>query len=96
MGAEFRFDMAVRVMDHPVTANPGSGSPGDGVNGAVLAFLFYNAWVASVQFGGLNAMDNAVLIHNMTVHHEGFETFYGNGDAMALQNGSNITTGVAL
>jgi phage tail-like protein len=90
MGEEFRFDMAVRIMDHPVTDNPGSGSPGDGINGAVVAFAFYNAWVASVGFNGLNAMDNSVLIHQMTVHHEGFDVFYGTSDAINLRHGGAI------
>lgn len=75
MGAEFRFDMAVRVMDHPVTKGGQSGSDG-GITGAVMAFAFYNCWAASVGFSGLNAMDNSVLIHQMTVHHEGFDVFW--------------------
>jgi len=87
-GEEFRFDMAVRVLDHPVTEGPASGAGGD-LSGSVLAFAFYNAWVASVGFNGLNAMDNAVMIHQMTVHHEGFETFYGNADAQNLRIGNS-------
>ena len=82
-GGEFRFDMVVRVMDHPATANPGSGSPGDGTAGAVMAWQFYNAWCASVSFNNLSAMDNAILIHQMTVHHEGFEVFFDN-EALTL------------
>lgn len=85
MGEEFRFDMAVRILDHPVTEGPASGSTHDG-SGAIMAFAFYNAWVASVGFNNLSAMDNAVLIHQMTVHHEGFETFFGNVDAQNLRN----------
>ena len=79
MGGEFRYDMAVRVLDHPVTANPGSGSPGDGLNGAVLAFTFYNCWTGSVGFNNLDSMGNSILIHQMTVHHEGFDVLWGNG-----------------
>lgn len=86
MGAEFRYDMAVRVMDHPVTAGAASGSTKD-TSGAVMAFSFYNCWTASVGFNGLNAMDNSVLIHQMTVHHEGFEVWFGNADAMNLREG---------
>ena len=86
MGEEFRFDMAVRILDHPVTDGPNSGSTRD-TSGSVMAFAFYNAWVASVGFNGLNAMDNAVLIHQMTVHHEGFDVFFGNADAMNLRHG---------
>lgn len=87
MGAEFRYDMAVRVLDHPVTAGASSGSTKD-TSGSVMAFAFYNCWTASVGFSGLNAMDNSVLIHQMTVHHEGFEVFFGNQDAMNLSNSS--------
>ena len=33
-------------------------------------------------------MDNSVLIHQMTVHHEGFEVYFGNADAMNLRHGA--------
>jgi hypothetical protein len=82
MGEEYRFDMAVRVLDHPVTDGGASGT--QATVGAVMAFGFYNCWVASVGFNNLSAMDNAVLIHQMTVHHEGFDVFFGNTDAMNL------------
>jgi hypothetical protein len=85
-GEEFRFDMGVRVLDHPVTSGGASGT--DPTAGAVIGYMFYNAWVASVGFSNLAAMDNAVLIHQMTVHHEGFEVFFdtsapGLGDPVA-------------
>lgn len=80
LGEEFRFDLGIRVLDHPVTRGAASGVQGV-PDGAVLAYKVYNAWVGSVAFGNLNAMDNQVLIHNMTIHHEGFDTFYGNNDA---------------
>ena len=83
MGGEFRFDMKIRVLDHPVTQLDPSGVGGS-PSGTVLGFKIYNGWVANVGFGGLNAGDNGVLIHNMTVHHEGLEVKYGNADALAL------------
>jgi len=89
-GEEFRFDMAVRILDHPVTDGPASGSTKD-TSGSVLAFAFYNCWAASVGFNGLNAMDNSVLIHQMTVHHEGFEVFFGNQNAMELSNNAGTS-----
>ena len=49
MGAEFRYDMAVRVLDHPVTNGAASGSTKD-TSGSVMAFAFYNCWTASVGF----------------------------------------------
>lgn len=82
IGGEFRFDAIVRVLDHPVTRGAASGSnPNDKVAGAVMAFKVYNAWVANVQFGGLNAGDNGVFVHNMTIHHEGLEALFGTGPA---------------
>lgn len=83
MGGEFRFDLVIRVLDHPVTQGPASGVQGSPA-GAVLGFKAYNAWVANVAFGGLNAGDNGVLIHNMTIHHEGLEVFYGAAAARSL------------
>lgn len=84
-GADFRFDMTIRVLEHPVTQGIASGSgnkPGSGTYGntagSIMAFKIYNGWVANVAYGGLNAGDNGVLIHSMTVHHEGLEVIYGN------------------
>jgi phage tail-like protein len=89
---EFRYDMAVRVLDHPVTegAASGSGSGGKDISGSILAFAFYNCWTASVGFNNLAAQDNAVLIHQMTVHHEGFDVFFGNDDAVNLRSSQAI------
>lgn len=87
IGEDFRFDMTIRVLDHPVTRGDASGVQGK-PDGAVMAYQVYNAWVGSVAFGGLNAMDNQVLIHNMTIHHEGFDTFWGNSDAVRLTHTS--------
>jgi phage tail-like protein len=85
MGEEFRYDMAVRVLDHPVTDGPASGSTRS-TEGAVLAFAFYNCWTGSVGFNNLDSMGNSIMIHQMTVHHEGFEVFWGNADAQNLRN----------
>jgi len=82
--SQFRYDLIVRVMGHPVTANPGSGSPGDGVNGAILAYKFQDCWTASVGFSGLNASDNAIVVSQMTVHHEGFGVYFGSTDAVSV------------
>jgi phage tail-like protein len=75
-GTQFRFTTTVKVLDHPITANPGSGSPGDGDAGARLAFQFYQCWVGSVAFNDLDAAGNSVLISQMTMHHEGFDVFW--------------------
>ena len=76
--SQYRYTLVVRVYRPP-------GDQGFGIDvrsprtydGAVLAFKFINCWTASVGFSGLNAQDNNILIHQMTVHHEGFDVFFG-------------------
>lgn len=88
--SEFRYDLIVRVMGHPVTAagadgvaRNGSPEGSNNISGAILAYKFFNCWTASVGFSGLNASDNAIIVHQMTVHHEGFQVYFGNTDAVA-------------
>jgi hypothetical protein len=76
---EFRFDMGIKVYDHPVTNGDIFGD-----NAAVLGFRVYNGWVANVAYGGLNAGDSNILIHNMTIHHEGLEVAYDTAAANTL------------
>lgn len=74
---DYRFDMTIRVYDHPVTNNSQGGSLANGdLSKPMLAYKVYNAWVANVSFGGLNAMENSVLIHQLTVHHEGLNVWF--------------------
>ena len=82
---EYRYDMAVRILDHPVTQGSAAGTGGS-TDGAIMAFAFYNCWTASIGFNGLNAMDNAILVHQMTVHHEGFDVFFGPTEAQQLSH----------
>src|SRR5215831_18237236 len=49
LGDDYRFNMAVRVLDHPVTKGAASGVLGK-PDGAVVAFAFYNCWAASIGF----------------------------------------------
>lgn len=70
---DFRFDVEIRVFDHPVTRGPGA-SVGIDNSSPALVYKLYNAWVANVAYSGLNAMDNAVLVQQLTLHHEGLET----------------------
>jgi phage tail-like protein len=81
--SQFRYDLVVRVLGHPVTSLPQAAlsAPALDVSTAVLAYKFYNCWTASVGFSGLNASDNAIIVQQMTVHHEGFEVFFGNDSA---------------
>lgn len=68
----FRCDLIIRVLNHPVTK--GNGNANENTS---AAFKVYNAWPGAVVFNDLNAGDNSILVTNMTVHHEGFEAFFG-------------------
>lgn len=75
LNTDYRFDMLIRVYDHPVTRGQGALVKND-ISRAMLAFKLYNAWVANVAFSPLNAMENSILVHQMTVHHEGLATWF--------------------
>lgn len=85
LNSDYRFDMLIRVFDHPVTKGEGAAVRGD-VTGAVLAFQLYNAWVANVAFSGLDSLTNSILVSNMTVHHEGLDVFWGTTETAALRH----------
>jgi phage tail-like protein len=87
--SKYRYSLVVRVMGHPVTKGPESMSPGSAYEGALLAFEFINCWTASVGFGGLDAQNNGILVHQMTVHHEGFEVYFGHDNAVNLRDATN-------
>ena len=76
---QFRFTTIIRVLDHPITSGPASGAPAASypTDGARLAFVAYNCWVGSVAYNDLDASGNAVLISQMTMHHEGFDVLFG-------------------
>jgi phage tail-like protein len=90
---QYRYTLVVRVYQHPVTK--GSASMSDKTNhpydGAILAFKFFNCWTASVGFSGLNAQDNNILIHQMTVHHEGFDVYFGHDPASSANRDTPLT-----
>lgn len=77
----FRADIEVQVLVHPVAYSTDTGF-GSGVgNGLTTAgndltamrFKIYNAWPTSVAYSDLNAGDNALLVEQLTVVHEGFD-----------------------
>lgn len=77
---QFRFTTLIRVLDHPITKSSNSGSGTDIVgwpaDQARLAFNVRDCWVGSVAFNDLDAGGNAVLISQMTMHHEGFDVLW--------------------
>lgn len=88
---DFRADCIVRVLKHPVTrfnAND-AGDPKSPAS-AGMALKFHNCWPGSIQFNDLNAGDNSIMITNMTLHHEGFEPFFGANAQRAVASAGNF------
>lgn len=75
---EFRMNATILVLKHPVTrwAAGGEGDP-NSVSSAGLRIELYNCWPANLQFNDLNAGDNSIMVETMTLHHEGFQAYYG-------------------
>lgn len=63
-GNNFRCNMDILVLDHPVT---------QGNAPVKAAFRVYNAWPSAVAFSDLDAGANAIIIQQMTLAHEGFD-----------------------
>lgn len=82
----FRADVEISVLNHPVpyaggTLEYGSVPPasedtqaGDDV--VVAKFRLYNAWPTTVAYSDLNAGDNALMVEQMTLVHEGMHMLW--------------------
>lgn len=90
LGQDFRADVEIAVLSHPVPSFYGQDVD-DNETGTVkkdhvaLRFKVYNCWVASVAYSDLNAADNAILVEQMTLVHEGFDMKWGTGLATTEQ-----------
>jgi phage tail-like protein len=71
-GQDFRSNMDIKVLAHPVTR---------GTVPVKAAFRVYNAWPTSVAYSDLDAGANAIVIQQMTLAHEGFTPKLANGVA---------------
>lgn len=73
---QFRAAVEIHVLAHPASRfNDGStgsfiGAKNDPV---AVAFKVHNAWIQSIAYSDLNAGDNAVLVEQMVLAHEGFQ-----------------------
>ena len=72
----FRCDLEIQVLNHPVPsagANVTSGAGATGNDEVAMRFKVYNAWPTTVAYSDLNAGDNALYVEQMTLVHEGFD-----------------------
>jgi len=61
----FRGDIKIFVLEHPITDGAAHNSP--------FRVNLNNAWPTSISYSDLNAADNAFVVEQMTVVHEGFD-----------------------
>jgi hypothetical protein len=81
-GDNFRCDIEIKVLAHPIpsgaqTADGTASSTASSTDVVAMRFMVYNAWPTSVSYSDLNAGDNALLVEQMSVVHEGFDISWG-------------------
>lgn len=80
----FRVNVKVDVLAHPVpysvkkeqygTENTEEGAAVD--DNVLMRFTVFNAWPTSVAYSDLSAGDNALMVEQLTLVHEGFNLHY--------------------
>jgi len=68
----FRCDIEIAVLSHPI-AGSGGGNTVNYDDHVAMRFQVYNAWPTSVAYSDLNAGDNAILVEQLSLVHEGFD-----------------------
>jgi phage tail-like protein len=92
----FRCNIDIKVLAHPIpaagsedaTANTATaGQPSNATTASTdtvaMQFRVYNAWPTAVAYSDLNAGDNALLVEQMTLVHEGFNISWGSSTNIA-------------
>lgn len=69
----FRADVEIAVLSHPIAGSGGTDSGGSGDDHVAMRFNVYNAWISSLAYSDLNAGDNALFVEQLTLVHEGFD-----------------------
>lgn len=82
----FRCDLEISVLTHPI---PGSASGATQVSAAddhvSMRFRVYNAWISTLAYSDLNAGDNAILVEQISLVHEGFDVKWASDLSLAGQ-----------
>lgn len=73
----FRVDIDIDVLTHPLASNATNATSSTYEDHVSMRFKVYNAWITSIAYSDLNAGDNAILVEQMSLVHEGFEIVWG-------------------
>jgi phage tail-like protein len=99
---QFRTSVTIHVLQHPLNmANDpvdqfqesNASSRNDAVS---ISFRVYNAWITSLAYSDLNAGDNAIMVEQMTLVHEGMDMYWENtlGEERAQYDQGRLESGV--
>lgn len=94
-GSDYRCDVLVWVYDHPhsnatYTDNAGYNTDSSAFGGRrKLGIKIFNAWPASFTMSGLNASGSEIMVHELSLVHEGFILAWSPEEMTALANGAN-------
>ena len=85
LGKNFRCDLEIAVLNHPVPSaganvQAGTGGVTPAPDEVAMKFKVFNAWPTTVAYSDLNAGDNALYVEQMTLVHEGFDLKWGSWD----------------
>ena len=69
----FRCDLEIQVLSHPIPKAGPEDATAAATDHTAMRFHVYNAWPTAVAYSDLNAGDNALLVEQMTLVHEGFD-----------------------
>lgn len=69
----FRCDVEIAVLSHPVPGAQATDNKPSDSDHVAMRFNVYNCWPTAVAYSDLNAGDNALLVEQMTLVHEGFD-----------------------
>ena len=94
-GNDYRCDVVVYVYDHPhsnasYTDNVGNAGTekANFIGNKKLGIKIFNAWPASFTMSGLNASGSEIMVHELSLVHEGFIIEYTEAGIKALATAS--------
>lgn len=87
LSATFRCNLKIYVMDHP-NADGKNNDPR-------MMFLVRNAWLSDLNYSGLDASSNTVMMEDMTFQHEGLQVMFLNTDGTS-KDANYLPTGSGL
>ena len=88
--ADFRTNVTIDVLEHPKT-DPTYGAGLNNPPPIKLRYYVFNAWPMGLNYSGLDAGGNAILVQTLQLAHEGFVPIYAPSNAPGVYLGVGTT-----